>query len=321
MNNAIECRSLTRKFKKVASEHEIIALDKIDLEVREGELFGLLGPNGAGKTTLIKILATLLLPTSGKAFVLGHDVDKEADEIRRRINMVSGGEVSGYGLLTVKENLWMFSQFYGVPGNIARKRIDKLLDAFSLAEKANAKVRTISTGQRQRMNVARGFVTDPDLIFLDEPTLGLDVNSSRTIREYIRKWVKGQRGKTALITTHYMMEAEELCDRVAIIDRGRILACDTPINLKKQIYKDAVFTVELANVIDFESIKNVNGVRGVSGEVVENHQRVKVVAEDEGVLAEVIQRLAENGARVLSFQKTEPTLEDVFIRLVGRGLE
>jgi ABC-2 type transport system ATP-binding protein len=149
MGNAIECEAITRTFGGNKKKEPMVALDDIELEVKEGELFGLLGLNGAGKTTLIKILATLLLPTSGRVSVLGYDVKKDAQKIRPRINMVSGGEVSGYGLLTVKENLWMFSQFYGIPSEVA-----------------NAKVRTISTGQRQRMNVVRGFVTDPELIFL-----------------------------------------------------------------------------------------------------------------------------------------------------------
>jgi ABC-2 type transport system ATP-binding protein len=320
MNNAVECRSLSRSFKGNAKQPLIIALDNINLDVREGELFGLLGPNGAGKTTLIKILATLLLPSSGKVTVLGYDVEREAHKIRRRINMVSGGEFSGYGLLTVKENLWMFSQFYGIPTKIAKRRIDELLHEFALADKADAKVRTISTGQRQRMNVVRGFVTDPDLIFLDEPTLGLDVNSSRTIRDYIRRWVRGQNGKTALITTHYMMEAEELCDRVAIIDRGRILACDSPYNLKRQVQRDAVFTLETTQFVDLDWIGQISGVKGYSGEINGERQKIRIVAEDESVLAEVIHVIAGKGVKVLSLTKAEPTLEDVFLQLVGRGL-
>jgi len=320
MNKAVECRSLTRSFKGNAKQQAIIALDNIDLDVREGELFGLLGPNGAGKTTLIKILATLLLPSSGKVTVLGYDVEREAHKIRPRINMVSGGEFSGYGLLTVRENLWMFSQFYGIPTRIAKQRIDELLHDFELADKADAKVRTISTGQRQRMNVVRGFVTDPDLIFLDEPTLGLDVNSSRTIRDYIRRWVREQNGKTALITTHYMMEAEELCDRVAIIDRGRILACDSPCNLKKQVQRDAVFTLETTQFADLDSIGHISGMKGYTVETDGERQKIRIVAEEESVLAEVIQVIAGKGVKVISLTKVEPTLEDVFLQLVGRGL-
>ncbi len=320
MGNAIECRNLTRHFGGNRKKEPTVALDDVNLTVEEGELFGLLGPNGAGKTTLLKILATLLLPTSGSVSVLGYDVQKDAQKIRPRINMVSGGEVSGYGLLTVRENLWMFSQFYGVPGSEARERIDELLETFSLLDKAEAKVRTISTGQRQRMNVVRGFITDPDLIFLDEPTLGLDVSSSRTIRDYIRKWVRDGSGKTVLLTTHYMMEAEELCDRVAVIDRGRILACDSPQNLKRGVRKDSAFTLELTPFAGIEEIAAVEGVRGTSIDSGGSKATVRIVTEDESAIADVISLISRKGGKVLSMTKAEPTLEDVFIQLVGRGL-
>ncbi len=244
MRYAIEVDHVTRVFGGKGDKVQAKALDDISLQVEEGELFGLLGPNGAGKTTLIKILATLLLPSAGSVKVLGHDVVKDYNKIRARINMVSGGEISGYGLLTVRENLWMFSQFYGIPRKVAKQRIDELLERFGLLDKADAKVRTISTGQRQKMNVIRGFVTDPDLIFLDEPTLGLDVNASLVIRDFLRKWVKDTPGKTMLLTTHYMVEADELCDRVAIIDQGRILACDSPSNLKRMLKRATTFDIE-----------------------------------------------------------------------------
>ncbi len=193
MAYAVETRDLTRIFtgkkrrrrrKTAPGNNEsdtgpVTALDRVSVQIREGELFGLLGPNGAGKTTLIKILCTLLLPTSGRAYVAGHDVSKDVFPIRQRINMVSGGETSGYGLLTARENIWMFSQFYGVPSRVAKARIDELMHTFGLWDKRDAKVRMLSSGQRQKMNMIRGFVTDPDILFLDEPTLGLDVNAAR----------------------------------------------------------------------------------------------------------------------------------------------
>lgn len=320
MEYAIECESLTRYFGANRNKERMVALDSVDLRVREGELFGLLGPNGAGKTTLIKILATLLLPSSGRVSVLGYDVERDAQKIRPHINMVSGGEVSGYGLLTVQENLWMFSQFYGIPGPEARERIDHLLRTFSLADKANAKVRTISTGERQRMNVVRGFVTNPELIFLDEPTLGLDVTSSRVIREYIRNWVKGGKTKTVLLTTHYMMEADEMCDRVAIIDKGRILACDSPGNLKRRAVGSPSFTIESTAFEDFEAVRSIPGVQGMSTESHEGHLRLRLLVEEEAVTSDVVSRIVSKGARVVAIAKRETTLEDVFIQLVGRGL-
>ena len=156
---------------------EFTALDGVNLEVRPGELFGLLGPNGAGKTTLIKILTTLLAPTAGSAKVDGLDVVTEADGVRPRINMVSGGESSGYGILNVRENLWLFARIYGVPTAVANERIEKMLSVVGLADKATARISHLSTGQRQKMNFCRGFITDPKILFLDEPTLGLDVTS------------------------------------------------------------------------------------------------------------------------------------------------
>ena len=316
MAPAVEVTNLSRVF---SGKKETVALDKVDLRVEEGELFGLLGPNGAGKTTLIKILSTLLLPTSGTAKVLGLDVDRDANRIRPRINMVSGGEISGYGLLTVRENLWMFTQFYGIPGRAAKERIDELLKTFNLEDKADAKVRTISTGQRQKMNVIRGFVTDPDLIFLDEPTLGLDVTTSRIIRDYVRSWVRGERGRTILLTTHYMKEAEELCDRVAIIDQGRILACDTPANLKRTVGPSSTFSIE-TTAFDPSSITAVRGVGGMSVDAVNGHQVLRLVLEDESAISDVISQIVSRGGRVMGLSKSEPTLEDVFIQMVGRGL-
>jgi ABC-2 type transport system ATP-binding protein len=320
MPYAIESKQLVRTFGGAKGKKPLVALDHVDLQVEEGELFGLLGPNGAGKTTLIKILATLLLPSSGTVKVLGYDVEKEANAIRPRINMVSGGETSGYGLLTVKENLWMFSQFYGIPSEEAKQTINEMLDLFGIADKANAKVRTISTGQRQKMNVIRGFVTDPDLIFLDEPTLGLDVNASMNIREYIRNWVKGQ-GKTVLLTTHYMQEADQLCDRLAIINQGKILACDSPSQLKRTVARDSTFIITTSPCASIRELSSLPGVKGFSSKGDGSKEEVRFVLEEEAVISDIISFITSKNAKVLSLNKTEPTLEDVFIQLVGRGLE
>src|SRR5512140_1490748 len=255
---AVEVEDLGRIYKIRGSKNErkvrkeLVALQGVDLEVRQGELFGLLGPNGAGKTTLIKVLTTLLAPTSGRARVAGHDVVKEPNKVRALINMVSGGESSGYGLLTVRENLWMFSQFYGLPSKLANERIRALLKIVGLEDRMNTKSSDLSTGLRQKMNIVRGFLTDPQVLFLDEPTLGLDVGASRDARQLIRDWLLQDRSRTLLLTTHYMAEADELCDRVAIINHGRVLACDTPSALKRQLQRDALFEIA------------VNGLKGLS---------------------------------------------------------
>lgn len=321
MRYAIEVNSVTRIFGGSGNNGPVKALDDVTLRVEEGELFGLLGPNGAGKTTLIKILATLLLPSSGAVNILGNDVVHQADAIRPRINMVSGGEISGYGLLTVRENLWMFSQFYGVPPKVAQKRIDDLLALFQLSDKADAKVRTISTGQKQKMNVIRGFVTDPDLIYLDEPTLGLDVNASFAIRKFLKAWVKEKEGKTMLLTTHYMAEADELCDRVAIIDNGKILACDTPQNLKRMLKRSSTFDIETSIFDGLESLQQIPGLDGFQVKALGDRALTRFVLQDESVISDIISHIQARGGRLIGISKTEPTLEDVFIHLVGRGLE
>ena len=300
----------------------LVALDAVNVDVPRGEIFGLLGPNGAGKTTLIKILTTLLSPTSGKAWVDGLDVETQAAEIRRRINMVAGGETSGYGLLTVRENLWMFAQFYGLDSRTTNHRIDSLLEVVNLADRKGTKISDLSTGLRQKMNFVRGFITDPEIIFLDEPTLGLDVGASREVRSYIKTWVNGNPEKTVLLTTHYMAEADELCDRVAIIDQGKILACDTPFRLKRMLQRDSIFRLQVTYLPDAASqVCELEGVRQCTHRHVDDHTELNLILDAEDVLAPVIRTLSERQARLLSLAKREPTLEDVFVAMVGRGLD
>ena len=301
---------------------QLVALDDVNVEVPQGEILGLLGPNGAGKTTLIKILTTLLSPTSGKAWVDGLDIDTQAAEIRQRINMVSGGETSGYGLLTVRENLWMFAQFYGIDYKTTGRRIAEMLDIVGLSDRKDTKISDLSTGLRQKMNFARGFITDPQIIFLDEPTLGLDVGASREVRDYVKRWVTDRPEKTILLTTHYMAEADELCDRVAIIDKGRILACDTPFNLKHELQQDAIFRLQVTYMPNVAGqVSGLQGVRQCISRQLEEHTELNLILDAEDVLAPVITTLSANQARLLSLEKREPTLEDVFMDLVGRGLD
>jgi ABC-2 type transport system ATP-binding protein len=326
MTFSIETNDLGRIYKirhtKKGESKTLVALENVSLQVSEGEVFGLLGPNGAGKTTLIKILTTLLAPSNGWAKVAGLDVLQQPDLIRQRINMVSGGESSGYGLLTVRENLWMFSQFYGIPSKEANARIKTLLQVVGLADRANTRSSNLSTGLRQKMNIVRGFLTDPQVLFLDEPTLGLDVGAARDVRRLVRQWMDDDRKRTVLLTTHYLVEAEELCERVAIINKGKVLACDTPQALKQQLQKEAIFQIELdtpqpLNMPSFSSLVGVNGCRLVS----ENGAtRVDVTLKEEAALAQVIASLTEQKARILSLQKREPTLEDVFVKLVGASM-
>jgi ABC-2 type transport system ATP-binding protein len=328
MDFAIRAENLGRIYKirggKKADPHELVALTDINLDIHPGELFGLLGPNGAGKTTLIKILTTLLAPTTGHAWVAGYDVAEHPDKVRPRINMVSGGETSGYGLLTVRENLWMFSQFYGLSSDVANDNIKHLLQVVGLSDRINAKSSDLSTGLRQKMNIVRGFMTDPDVLFLDEPTLGLDVGASREVRHFIRSWVDNNPTRTVMLTTHYMVEADELCDRVAIINLGRVLACDTPANLKRQLQQEAIFHLEVSpfnGSLDAAKFEALPGVCNFVRHPQEGFEALDLILDEEQALAGVINTLNSANIRLLNLQKNEPSLEDVFVKLVGQSME
>jgi ABC-2 type transport system ATP-binding protein len=314
-------RSWFRK-KPDDSPAEFTALDHVNLEVRPGELFGLLGPNGAGKTTLIKILTTLLAPSTGKAWVDGLDIETQFRDLRPRINMVSGGESSGYGILTVRENIWMFARIYGVPNSLIRERTDRMLKVVGLEDKASSRVSHLSTGQRQKMNFCRGFVTDPKILFLDEPTLGLDVTAARNIRKFIQEWMKEDPRRTMLLTTHYMAEADELCDRLAIVDRGKILTCDTPTNLKRKVQEYPMFALSLSpGPAGVPELSNLPGVHHATQDATPTTIELKVSLHEEPAIGGVVQAIAGSGTKILSLKKVEPTLEDVFIELVGHRID
>jgi ABC-2 type transport system ATP-binding protein len=326
---AIETENLGRIYKIRGSKKEkkirkeLVALQDVNLQIEQGELFGLLGPNGAGKTTLIKVLVTLLAPTSGRARVAGFDVVDQPQLIRPRINMVSGGESSGYGLLTVRENLWMFSQFYGLSSKDANRRIEELLTMVGIADRMHTKSSDLSTGLRQKMNIVRGFLTDPEVLFLDEPTLGLDVGASRDVRRFIRQWLEADGSRTLLLTTHYMVEADELCDRVAIINQGRVLACDKPSVLKQRLQRDAIFEIETSplNGLSAETLESLPEVRKATLTETDSGAKLDLILGEEAALAGVINILTQKNIRILKFSKREPTLEDVFVDLVGRSME
>jgi ABC-2 type transport system ATP-binding protein len=323
---AIETERVGRIYKprgRKSDRQPRVALDEVTLSVRPGEIFGLLGPNGAGKTTLIKILTTLLMPSSGTARVSGFDVVHQAHDVRPRINMVSGGETSGYGLLTVRENLWMFAQFYGMANGVANERIRQLLDIVKLGDRINTKASELSTGLRQKMNVVRGFLTDPDVLFLDEPTLGLDVGAARDIRTFIHRWMRENPERTVLLTTHYMTEADELCDRVAIINAGRVLTCDAPGRLKQGLRRHPIFTLETTILTEGElaCLASVPGVQNVTHREGEGRTILELTLTEEQVLGAIFGEMQLRGIGLITLTKREPTLEDVFVDLVGRSME
>jgi ABC-2 type transport system ATP-binding protein len=320
--HSVETRNLVRTFK--GHDKPVKALDQVSISIEQGEIFGLLGPNGAGKTTLIKILSTLLLPTSGEAYVGNFNVAKEPNKVRRVISLVSGGETPGYGILSVRENLWFFSQLYGLSSSTAKEEIKRLMNDLDIGEYANTRMSKLSTGYKQRLNFARGLLNNPKILFLDEPTLGLDVLTSKKLRGYIVDWAKREMKGTVLLTTHYMAEADEMCDRVAIIDRGKILACDSPLKLKEDLKENVIMKVEVSSVqADFGFMDKLEGVVGYSQtrSIQTDTTTLKVVVRDEKVFSKITSKLQEQKLKILSESKAEPTLEDVYISLVGRGLE
>ncbi len=326
---AIDVRGVTRIYK--AKPKDVTALAGVDLHVEPGTFFGLLGPNGAGKTTLIKIMTTLLLPTSGTARVFGFDVAADAKKIRRIMNMVAGGEQSGYGILTVREQLWMFTQFYGLGQRDGWRRVDELIEAVGLQDEQKLqRVSALSTGQRQKMNLARGLLNDPWILFLDEPTLGLDVAAARTVRELVIAWRAAVPGRTVLLTTHYMAEADELCEDIAIVDHGRILASGSPTELKRRVQRESIFRLEVdrlpagpAALAGLPGVVHAVGASAGDAGAAPDRQTVVVnlTLEDDAALGGVVGALGGLGARIVALEKSEPSLEDVFVELVGRGFD
>ena len=316
---AVETDDLGRVYK--TRNETVTALTSVDLKVREGELYGVLGPNGAGKTTLIKILVTLLLPSSGTARVDGLDVVKDFRKLRPRIAIVSGGENAGYGLLHVREQLWMFSQFYGMNSKVAYARIDELLERLGLASVAKRQISGLSSGMRQKMNLVRGLMTDPRVLFLDEPTVALDVGAARDLREEVRRWMAEDPTRTVILTTHYMQEADDLCDRIAIVNRGKIVIEGTPQSLKLEVQRDVIVDLQLEPGVQvLDRLREVEGVGAASVREEDGIDRFSLLLADDAVLTNVISAVERSGRRVAGLAKREPTLEDAFVKLVGRSM-
>jgi ABC-2 type transport system ATP-binding protein len=291
------------------------AVRGISFEVGRGELFGLLGPNGAGKTTTIKMLITLLLPTSGRASVLGFDVVRDAREVRRRIGYAFGGDRGLYERLSALDNLRYFAELYGVTGRRQRERIDEVLELVGLRGRERERVEGYSRGMRQRLHIARGILHDPEVVFLDEPTIGVDPVGARELRTMIAGLVAA--GKTVLLTTHYMFEADTLCDRVAVIAKGRIVAEGTPRELKRHAADRTVVEVEVFG-IDDAAVKRLRGLPGVTSVAVEDRDQAQVLTIQSPRGLELTRELHRfvDGAQIGRVAAREPTLEDAYVALV-----
>ncbi len=320
MTPVIEATELTRTYRTSTGVFRRRAIDVeavrgVSFSVDKGELFGLLGPNGAGKTTTIKMLITLLIPTTGSARVLGYDVVKDAREVRRRIGYVFGGEKGLYERLSALDNLRYFAELYGVPPKEQRPRIAELLELVGLTGREKERVEGYSRGMRQRLHVARGLLHDPPVVFLDEPTIGLDPVGARELRATIRSLADA--GKTVLLTTHYMFEADELCDRIAVINKGLIVAHGTPRNLKAAVAERTVVEIEAFGVTE-DAIERLRRAPGVTSVSVEEREQAQVLLVQSPKGLELTQQLlAElDGATIGRVAAREPTLEDAYVALV-----
>jgi ABC-2 type transport system ATP-binding protein len=319
----IEARELRRTYRTTTGTIrrrtlEVEAVRGVSFEVAEGELFGLLGPNGAGKTTTIKMLITLLIPTSGEARVLGLDVVKDAREVRRRIGYVFGGDRGVYERLSALDNLRYFAELYGVPPREQKRRIAELLELVGLAGREKERVEGYSRGMRQRLHVARGLLHDPPVLFLDEPTIGLDPVGARELRATIAALTEA--GKTVLLTTHYMFEADALCDRIAVICDGKIVAEGTPRDLKEGVAEGRVVEIEVFGLGE-ETLARVREVQGVRRVTVEEREQANVLVVQTEPDVELTHTLLAHldSASVGRVSSREPTLEDAYVALVTRA--
>jgi len=308
---AIEISHLKKMFGDLA------AVDDISFSVKKGEIFGLLGPNGAGKSTTIRMLCTLSRPTGGSATVAGYDIVKEDSKVREHIGLVSEKMIM-YNQLTARENLKLFGKLYSIPDDTLNKRIDDLLSFVHMKKWADHRISTFSTGMKQRINVIRALVNQPEILFLDEPTLGLDPQSTSEIRELIRR-INVEDKTTIILTTHMMVEADMLCKRIGIIDNGKIVALDTPANLKKVVSgaDTTVFEIEISNLSSgmVSSVKSLGSVKSL---VQDDQTHIKVHSDGNDAFDSIIDTLRKNNAKIRSVKNLEPTLEDVFLYLTGR---
>lgn len=308
---AIEISHLKKVFGDLA------AVDDVSFSVKKGEIFGLLGPNGAGKSTIIRMLCTLSRPTEGSATVAGYNIVKQDDEVREHIGLVSEKMIM-YDQLTARENLRLFGKLYNIPNDILNKRLDDLLRFVRMEKWADNRIDTFSTGMKQRINVIRALVNEPKILFLDEPTLGLDPQSTAEIRELIRR-INTENGTTIILTTHIMVEADILCKRIGIIDHGKIVALDTPANLKKLVSgtETSAFEIEISN-LEPHMMSSLQSMSSVKSLIQEDPTHMTVRANGSDSFDVVIDNLRKNGAKILMVKNLEPSLEDVFLHLTGR---
>jgi ABC-2 type transport system ATP-binding protein len=319
-------QGLERRASLFQSKRTVTAIDHLNMEIRRGELFGLLGRNGAGKTTLVKVLCTLLPPDEGTASVNGFDVVKQQMQVKRSIGTIfSVGERGFFWRLTGYGNLEFYASIYNVPRHCRKERIMNVLDLVGMKDNAFQVFQKYSSGMKRKLALARALLPDPPILLLDEPTTGLDVVSSRSIRDFIRNDLSRKAGKTVLYTTHYIEEAAQICDKIAILQKGRIIALNTPAALKRMAMTSEVLDIIAKNMsqAQIEALKAVDGVDSIAAEVQDavlgqTHLRLRL--ENLDALPGIFDFLFKEKIKIVNFKQEEPTLEDAFIELTGTGI-
>ena len=312
-NNAIELNNLTKKF------GDFTAVNNLSLKVKEGEIFGFLGPNGAGKSTTIRMLCTLAVPTSGTAKIAGYNLVEDSSKVRENIGLVAEKMIM-YDTLTAAENLRFFGKLYGIPKQKREEKIDELLEQVDMQEWKHTQISKFSTGMKQRINVIRALLPEPKIIFMDEPTLGLDPQTTVSIREIIRDINKN--GVTVILTTHAMTEAEALSDRIAIIDHGKIAALDTPENLKNMLLNSdtSIFTTKIMNLTS-KMVEKIRSLSVVTALVQQDDFNLKISAKGREALNMIIDTIRQEGGEIFSIiNSNDSTLEDVFLTVTGKEI-
>jgi len=310
-------------FSSRATHSIFTAVNGVSFKIERGEVFGLLGPNGAGKSTTIRMLCTLLEPSGGTGRLNGYDIQKQANQVRQSLGAVLGGERSVYWKLTARENLEYFAALYHIPPEIAHQRVKMLLERVELTARADELVEKFSSGMKQRVAIARSLLSDPPIILLDEPTLGLDPQAARHVRAMVNE-LKAE-GHTILLTTHYMEEADQLSDRIGIIDQGKIIALDTPAALKRRISQSDVIRMEISGWHDDLAgvLKALPGIETLATSHMGSDSLYEVnlhASNSRQVLPGIIENINQNGTRLVNMNIVQPTLEDVFISLTGKAL-
>jgi len=310
--NVIEVNELTKRF------GQFTAVDSISFQVKKGEIFGFLGPNGAGKSTTIRMLCTLLRPSSGDAKVAGYDIVRQSDKVREHIGLVAEKLIL-YDELTAAENLMLFGRLNNMPDKLIKEQIDKWIGRLKMDQWRDHQTGKFSTGMKQRINIARALIHHPDVLILDEPTLGLDPQTTRTIHEFILELSRD--GITIVLTTHDMSEAESLSSRIAVIDRGKIVATDNIKNLKKSLEQkgQTLIDVEVANLSE-SMLNNLKSMASVTSLAQSDTYRLKIHATGDSCIAEIVSTITAAGGKIHTINTAEPTMHDVFLHLTGREM-